>query len=298
MFQTSFTTTTSDIGKRIDVLAAEKFSQISRSRWTSVGIFTCDGKTCKASTKVKADQQWDVTCEEQTFVGDHVDPWDFPLTILKESASWVVIEKPVGISVHPSPSEKSQETIVNALVHKFGKDLAENFDEIDGQKIPRPGLVHRLDKTTSGILLVAKTDAAHAFFQSHWPKVEKYYTALVTGTPPAKGNIVAGILRDPHDRKKMTVSDSPDAKSARTSFETIESQGGRALLRVKLHTGRTHQIRVHLSSIGFPIVGDELYGGPAAERVFLHATTLKFPDPDEKGKVVEVKSEVEWELGE
>jgi 23S rRNA pseudouridine1911/1915/1917 synthase len=251
-------------------------------------MFFHNGKQKKANTKVLIDQQWSVECEVETLLSSSdIEPWDFPLKILAESKSWVAIEKPEGISIHPSPSDRSQETIVNALVHQFGAKLSSPDEDV-----PRPGIVHRLDKVTSGVLLVAKTNGAHKFFQEHWSDVIKTYFAVVTGNPPPKGKIEGGILRSSKDRQKMAVSSSEQSRSAVTFFETMETKGETSLLKINIPTGRTHQIRVHLSSIGFPIVGDEKYSGKEFKRVLLHAAELQFPDPDKKGKMMVVKSEV------
>jgi 23S rRNA pseudouridine1911/1915/1917 synthase len=276
---------------RIDIICTKRFPQISRSRWTKHGIFELEQIPKKSKTKTKNKQSWTVSCQEETILSEDIKPWNFSLKILAESKTWVVIEKPIGIAVHPSLSNTSHETIINALVHQFGKDLSENFDEIEGRNIPRPGLVHRLDKPTSGLLLVAKTNATHRYFQNNWNNVKKFYDAIVSGNTPKKGKIDAAIFRDPTDRKKMSISRHHKAKSAISLFETIESNNNLSHLSVQILTGRTHQIRVHLSSIGFPILGDILYGGIKDKRIFLHAHKLKFPNPDDKGKMIEVLSE-------
>lgn len=293
-FKAEFTVLEAEAGQRVDAVCAGKYDHISRSRWTKHAHYMCDGEAKSAKTKLKAGQKWEVSCAEESNV-DHLEPWDYPLEILKETDSYLVLNKPYGISVHPSSSENSNKTIVNALVHRFGSNLADNFDEIEGRKVARPGLVHRLDKTTSGVLLIAKTNQAHKYFQDHWKEFEKTYFAQVQGGPPATGKIESGIVRDPYNRKKMRASQDPEKWSV-TEFETISTTPGndvtdsQSLLKVTIKTGRTHQIRVHLSSIGFPVIGDELYDGPASERIMLHATSLKFTDPD-SGKAVVVESE-------
>ncbi len=291
--ETRFTIKSSDAGKRIDSISHEKIPEISKSRWMKYGKFKLvgDGKKLP-KTKVKIDQEWIVSCPKDTTISPDILPWDFPLKILADSKTWVAVEKPIGISVHPSPSDTGQETIVNALVHQFENNLSENFDVIEGKQIPRPGLVHRLDKTTSGLLLVAKTNKTHRYLQENWNKCEKFYYAIVEGKTPAKGRIKGAIFRDPRDRKKMSVSNDERAKSATTLFETLDYQSGLSMLKVQILTGRTHQIRVHLSSSGFPILGDVLYGGTPAERIFLHAHSLSFPDPDDSGSIKKIVSEV------
>lgn len=291
MIENKFTINPSEAGLRIDVLCAKKSPELSRSRWQKRGRFTCDGAAKAAKTKVKTGENWHVRCEPETTCDD-LKAWDHPLTVLKESDSWVVIEKPYGIAVHPSISDSSQETIVNALVHMFGEKLSENFDEIEGRQIPRPGLVHRLDKTTTGIMLIAKTNEAHRYFQDQWKDFEKFYECLSQGNTPQSGKIESGIVRDPHHRQRMTAANNDKSKWAETSFERLEELDKKSRLRVQIHTGRTHQIRVHLGSIGFPVIGDVLYGGPKDSRVMLHACELRFKDPDNKDAEVVVTSEV------
>lgn len=290
----TFTILAAEAGQRIDALCAQKFSEISRSRWTKHGEYTCNNIVKTAKTKCRKGEEWKVSCEEESS-SEHITPWDTELEILAETDSYLVLSKPYGVSVHPSSSEKSHQTVVNALVHHFGKNLAENYDKIEGRQVSRPGLVHRLDKTTSGVLLIAKTNAAHKYFQDNWPSFQKTYHALVQGGPPASGKIESGIERDPNNRTKMMATQDENKWSV-TEFETLKTSGGNdvtastSLLKVIIRTGRTHQIRVHLSSIGYPIIGDELYDGPEAKRIMLHASSLKFTDPN-TGKEVMVEKE-------
>lgn len=287
MIQHTFTVTESQAGTRIDALAPKLVKNTSRSGWQSRGSFERNGKSVAGKVKVATGETWTIQYTDATVADTTLQPWDFELEILAESDNWVAIAKPVGIAVHPSPSDPSQQTIVNALIAKFGKNLSKNSDDIDGVEIPRPGLVHRLDKPTSGVLLVAKTDVAHRALQERWGDTEKWYRAVVVGRPPVSGRIDAPIDRDPRDRQRMGVSSRASAKNAETFFERErESSDGKfSLLRVRITTGRTHQIRVHLSSIGFAIVGDTTYGGPSAERIMLHAEKLTFPDPDADGEM-------------
>jgi len=294
MFKAEFTVTDAEAGKRIDVLCAQKFSDLSRSRWQKHGKFKCNSNAKPAKTKSKTGDNWEVACAPET-ISDNLTPWNHPLKVLKESDSWVVIEKPYGIAVHPSISDTTQKTVVNALVHQFGQKLSENFDEIEGRQIPRPGLVHRLDKTTSGVMLIAKNNAAHKYFQTHWKDFSKHYQCIVQGKTPLSGKIESGIIRDPHNRQRMTAANSEKSKWSVTEFETVGDDNNRPVqsrLNVIIHTGRTHQIRVHLSSIGFSVIGDVLYGGPKADRVMLHAQKLTFTDPDNNDTEVLVESEV------
>ena len=295
MLKATFTVSEDEAGLRIDVLCAKKFPELSRSRWQKHGKFNYNGVAKPAKAKTKTGDNWEVSCAPET-ISDNLKPWDYPLKVLAESDSWVVIEKPYGIAVHPSISDTSQKTVVNALVHQFGQQLSENFDEIEGRQIPRPGLVHRLDKTTSGVMLIAKNNAAHTYFQDHWKDFSKQYQCVVQGKTPPSGKIESGITRDPHNRQRMTAANSEKSKWSVTEFERLDddvrTDNHLSLLQVKILTGRTHQIRVHLSSIGFSVIGDVLYGGPKADRVMLHAQKLTFTDPDNDNAEVMVESEV------
>jgi 23S rRNA pseudouridine1911/1915/1917 synthase len=206
----------------------------------------------------------------------------------------LVIEKPAGLVVHPGAGRASG-TLVNALLGQV-RDLS----GIGG--VLRPGIVHRLDRGTSGLLVVAKDDATHRDLARQFAsrRVEKEYLALVLGVPPrAEGEVALPIGRDPVHRKKMSVR-APKGRGALTRYSLVEALDGAALLRVRLHTGRTHQIRVHLASIGHPVAGDETYGGrrePPSRRASsrealrslgrpaLHAARLAFEHPATRERV-------------
>ncbi len=283
---------------RIDVLCAKTFPQFSRTAFQSRGIFKCDGVAKPSKTRAQIGEIWKIEITENAPRFEKLEPWNHPLKILHDSKTWCAIEKPAGISTHFSPSENSQKTLANALLFHFGKNLATNIEIINDEKVPRPGLVHRLDKPTSGVILVAKTDESLKFFHKDWGKVEKTYFAIVSGKPPHSGKIEGGLLRDSRDRQKMTVSASTKAKSATTLFWREKTNESKNLSSVKIQilTGRTHQIRVHFSSIGFSILGDTKYGGASAERLFLHAHKLKIPDPDQDGKLIEIESNIPEEF--
>ncbi len=276
-------------GKRMDTLAAEFVSEFSRSRWQKAGIFLRNGEKASYKSKAATGDVWELSCEPVCGLPPQLEAWDFPLKVLAESKSWLVIEKPIDVSIHPSASDPDQHTIINAVIHQFPAWKKAFPDE------PlRPGVVHRLDKPTSGVLLVARTDAALRYFQDHWKETVKWYRTVVSGKPPQSGRVEGALARDFKNRTKMAISNSEGAKDAESYFErdAVSPYGRGSLLRVRIPTGRTHQIRVHLSSIGFPILGDPKYGGEKEERLFLHAETLTFPDPDNNGEMRTVESPV------
>jgi 23S rRNA pseudouridine1911/1915/1917 synthase len=212
---------------------------------------------------------------------------DLPLTILYEDADLVVIDKPAGLVVHPAAGH-ADSTLVNALLFHV-RDLSGVGGEL------RPGIVHRLDKDTSGVMVIAKNDEAHRALSAAWNSehVRKEYVALVYGAPdPDRGTIDAPIARDPHNRKRMAVV--AGGRRAITDYETIERFRYVSLVRCRLRTGRTHQIRVHMKKLGHPIVGDPIYSGPqwrgipdkraqkvlsSLKRQMLHAVSLTIQHP-------------------
>ena len=200
---------------------------------------------------------------------------DIPITLLYEDESLAVVIKPCGMVVHPAAGNESG-TLVNALLYHL-----DSLSGIGGEK--RPGIVHRLDKDTSGLLIVAKDDQAHAALsrQLSERQMEKHYLALAAGQMKGtEGSIDLAIGRSLKDRKKM--APRPDGRSALTHWTLLEQRSDRALLDVRLVTGRTHQIRVHMAAIGHPVLGDPLYaarGTPKAGRLMLHAWRLKFTHP-------------------
>lgn len=188
---------------------------------------------------------------------------DLPLNVVFEDRELIVIDKPAGMTVHPAPGSP-RDTLVNALIAHCGDSLS----GIGG--VRRPGIVHRIDKDTSGLLVVAKTDRAHtalaARFAAH--DIDRAYRAVCFGNPvPPAGRIEAAIGRHPKDRKRMAVVDEARGRYAVTHYRTIERPKGAALLECRLETGRTHQIRVHLSHIGHPLIGDPVYGRGHGARV-------------------------------
>jgi 23S rRNA pseudouridine1911/1915/1917 synthase len=249
----------------------------------------------KVSQRVEAGQS--IAIEVPEPVPTAVPSQDIPLTVIYEDDDLVVIDKPAGIVVHPAAGHPDQ-TLVNALLFHV-RDLSGIGGEL------RPGIVHRLDKETSGVLIVAKHDDAHRKLTAAWntPATRKEYLAVVYGTPrDSKGSIDAPIGRDPHDRKKMAVVAT--GRAATTDYEVVERLRHASLLRCRLRSGRTHQIRVHLKHLGHPLVGDPVYSGPQwrgvpdkklqlalsqFQRQALHATRLTLPHP-RTGEVLRFES--------
>lgn len=249
------------------------------------GHVTLDGKAGRASARVRPGQLVEFEIPEPAAAKPAAEA--IPLTIVFEDARLLVLDKPAGLVVHPGAGSSSG-TLVNALLHHV-RDLS----GIGG--VLRPGIVHRLDRGTSGLLVVAKDDEAHRALARQFAgrTVEKEYLALVLGVPQRKqGRIQASIARHRVHRQRMSVDES--GRSARSDYTLVESFDGAALLQVRIHTGRTHQIRVHLASIGHPVAGDKLYGGtrtPSSrraasrealgllERPALHAARLAFDHP-------------------
>jgi 23S rRNA pseudouridine1911/1915/1917 synthase len=264
-------------GERLDVFVGRSIPDLTRSRASKLideGLVAIDGRqTSKVSTKLTAGQRLTVTIPPPK--PTKLEPEEMALSIVYEDSDLLVIDKPAGLAVHPSPGHTSHTLVNGILAH------CDDLSGIGGER--RPGIVHRLDKDTSGLIVVAKNDATHVSLAQQLKdrKVEKTYIALVEGrvTPP-EGRIEAPIGRDPKQRQRMAVVEN--GRDARTTYRVLREIGKRTLVEVWPHTGRTHQIRVHLASIGFPITGDALYGrrgdAPVA-RQFLHAQKLSFVHP-------------------
>jgi 23S rRNA pseudouridine1911/1915/1917 synthase len=212
-----------------------------------------------------------------------LQPEEIDLRVAYEDAHLLVVDKPAGVVVHPAPGH-AHGTLVQGLL---------DLGAAGGEEADRPGIVHRLDRDTSGLLVVARSEEAHAHLEDlvRTRALERVYLALVRGRPQSwRGRIEAPIGRDREDPTRQSL-DSPTARDAVTHFDVEELLGGHALLRVRLETGRTHQIRVHLAAIDLPVVGDRVYGAadPRLARQFLHAARLAFTHPF-TGEQVEVES--------
>ena len=264
--------------KRIDAYLSEKLEDTSRvaiQRLITNGKVLVNGKTIKASYKVQTGDKIEV--EEEVPVEVSLKAQDIPLDIIYEDNDMIVVNKPKGMVVHPANGNPDG-TLVNAIMAICKDSLSGIGGEI------RPGIVHRLDKDTSGIIIVAKNDKAHINLSEQIKdhKVKKTYIALVRGiVKENEATISMPIGRSEKDRKKMAVTKK--GKEAITHFKVLQRYDKYTLLRVNIETGRTHQIRVHLSQIGYPIVGDEVYSNGKNEWNIkgqcLHAKSLEFTHP-------------------
>ncbi len=266
------------VSKRIDAYMAEKYEDISRvaiQRLIETGKILVNGKKVKASYKVQVNDK--ITMEEEKAVEVELKAQDIPVEIIYEDRDIIVVNKPKGMVVHPANGNPDG-TLVNAIMAICKDSLSGIGGEI------RPGIVHRLDKDTSGILIVAKNDKAHINLsqQIKEHKVKKTYIALVKGiVKENNATINMPIGRSEKDRKKMAVTKK--GKEAITHFKVLKRYDKYTLLEINIETGRTHQIRVHLSQIGYPIVGDEVYSKGKNEWNIkgqcLHAKSLDFKHP-------------------
>ncbi len=273
-------------GERLDAWLRTQLPSVSRGaiqRLIEEGHIRVNGKTVKPTHTPRAGEQVEVLWPKAK--PDRAEPEDIPLDVLFEDEVLLVLNKPPGLVVHPASGHSSQ-TLVNALLHHCRGQLS----GIGG--VARPGIVHRLDKDTSGCLVVAKNDETHLALSSQFAsrKVEKIYQAIVCGELARdQGHIRAAIARHPSHRKCMTV-DEEFGREAHTSYRVLERLEGATLAEALLHTGRTHQIRVHFKFLGHPLVGDMTYGhrqnlrlkdqsGYEAPRQMLHAFHLGFIHP-------------------
>lgn len=269
-----------DVGKRLDLFLSEEIDE-SRSyvkNLTEQGLVLVNGKSVKAGYSVK---KGDVVEYELPEIKQlDLAPADIPIDVVYEDDDVAVINKAQGMVVHPAPGSYDN-TLVNALLFRL-----KSLSSING--VARPGIVHRLDKDTSGLLVVAKNDDAHVDLQSQIASKEakRYYIALVDGViNKVEGVIDTYIDRSQKDRKMMAVSREGKGRRAITHYKVLERLGGYSLVEYELKTGRTHQIRVHSKHIGHPIVGDIVYGGSTSlydQGQLLHAFRLQFTHPRTK----------------
>jgi 23S rRNA pseudouridine1911/1915/1917 synthase len=277
--------------ERLDTFLRAQFPAVSRGtiqRLIEQGHITVNGEKAKPTHAPRAGERISVYWPEARPA--EARPEDLPLEIIYEDKDLLVLNKAPGMVVHPAAGNE-EHTLVNALLHHCKGQLS----GIGG--VARPGIVHRLDKDTSGCLVVAKNDATHLALSAQFAErsLDKTYLAIVCGAMPhAKGEIRAAIARHPSHRKRMAVTEDA-GRDAWTSYRVIEQLNDATFVQATLHTGRTHQIRVHFQHIGFPIVGDETYGARqnrrlkeltrfAASRVMLHAHQLEFVHPRTKRK--------------
>lgn len=294
-------------GLRLDRALGDLFTDYSRNFLANLvteGHVRIDGIAArKVSQRVERGQHLQI--EVPDAAPSATPAQDLPLTVLHEDADIVVIDKPAGLVVHPAAGH-ADATLVNALLFHV-KDLSGVGGEL------RPGIVHRLDKDTSGVMVIAKHDEAHRKLTSEWnsDRVRKEYVALVYGTPSHDhGSVDAPIGRDPRDRKKMAVV--PSGRRAITEYVLAERLRYVSLLRCRLRTGRTHQIRVHMKHLGHPIVGDPVYSGPqwrgipdkrvqkllsSLDRQMLHAASITFAHP-RSGETVTFEAELPRDFAE
>ncbi len=262
-------------GGRLDRFVADSLPELSRTRAREIidaGLVTVNGRPGKAALKLETGDVVTVTVPPEKPLG--VAPEAIPLTILYEDDDLLVIDKPAGLPVHPAPGHPSH-TLVNAVLNYLPALKGDAGDL-------RPGIVHRLDKDTSGLILVARNRAAQAHLAAQFAArtVAKTYLVLVRGTlTPERGVIEAAIGRDSRNRQRMAVVEK--GRAARTAYEVKKVFRGYTLAEIHPETGRTHQIRVHLNAIGYPVVGDATYGVPVPflDRQFLHAHKLTFRLP-------------------
>ncbi len=264
-------------GERLDVLLARRLPHLTRSRIQQLiraEAVHCNNATTKPGYPVRVGDR--IELEEVPRPDEHPpEPEAIPLRVLHEDDAVLVLDKPPGLVVHPAAGNWSG-TLVNALLHHSATLSS-------GSAQTRPGIVHRLDKDTSGCIVVARNDAAHLRLSKQFAarEVLKLYLAAVRGVPrPAEGSIDAPIGRDPRHRKRMAVVRAASGRSARTDYRVLRNLGTHSLVECRLHTGRTHQIRVHLDHLGHPLCGDPIYGTTDDwPRLMLHAWQLGFHHP-------------------
>jgi 23S rRNA pseudouridine1911/1915/1917 synthase len=280
-------------GWRLDRALAVAAPTLSRERLKSLirsGAVAREGNPVRdPATKVRGDESFRVEVPEPTPA--HNEPQDIALNVVFEDEHLLVVDKPAGLVVHPAAGNFDG-TLVNALLHHCGGSLS----GIGG--VARPGIVHRIDKDTSGLLVVAKTDAAHEGLANQFAahSIDRRYLAIVTGVPRvSEGTVDAPLARSATNRKKVAIVGGNRGKRAVTHWKRLKLLHDAALVECRLETGRTHQVRVHMASIGHPLVGDPVYGRSKThgkllkelqfQRQALHATELGFTHPVTKHRL-------------
>ena len=266
-----------DKGERLDKYIASLPNGMNRSKLKSgVTEILVNGKKSKLSQKVNANDLIDISWEDN--IPENIEPENIPLDIIYEDENVTVVNKAQGMVTHPACGNWNG-TLVNALLYHWGREAVKQVKEGSEQKIMefrRPGIVHRLDKETSGIIITAKNRDVEEYLSQQFRQktLRKEYILIVKGRPPAvAGDIRTQIIRDPKDRKRFkAVENTSDGKYARTLYHCISSYGNYTLVRVRLKTGRTHQIRVHMKYLGCPIVGDPVYN--KVDPIFPDATLM------------------------
>lgn len=291
-----------EVGQRLDRYLTALVPDVSRTAMqhmiTEGGVLV-NGRSSKVGYALRAGDIIRVYHMLPAAQSSHIKPQNYPLEIVYEDKDLLVINKAAGMVVHPAPGH-ADDTLVNALLARYPQ-LEER--ENDGKNDVRPGIVHRLDRDTSGLLIVAKNTRTQAalieMMKQH--TIVKRYLALVEGNISLdRGSIDAPIGRNPRNRQQMAIT-ATSSREARTHFRVLERFARHTLLLLELETGRTHQIRVHLKAIGHPIVGDTVYGSgrirhePVLQRQFLHAYQLKFSHPT-TGEVVELEAPLPEDL--
>ena len=279
---------------RLDAYLASQTQEIGRSTLSeaSTEIFL-NGKPTKKSKMVKQGDMVTVCYSQEFFEG--LKAQDIALSVLYEDQDLLVINKAQGMVVHPA-NGNYEGTVVNALLYRYGEgftsEIGEEREEQCGKEEDlatalvspaiRPGIVHRLDKDTSGVMVIARNRMSHRSLSTQFKEhtTKKLYIALAKGNfTKRQGTIDANLCRDKKDRKKFTICSSEEGRSALTEYTVLKQYVGYALISVTLHTGRTHQIRVHLASLGHPLVGDVIYGKNDGTTLMLHALSLELDSP-------------------
>jgi len=277
--------------ERLDKYIASLPNGMNRSKLKSgVNEILVNGKKVKISQKIKAKDQIDIQWEDN--IPDNIEPENIPLEIIFENENVTVVNKHQGMVTHPACGNWNG-TLVNALLYHWGRESIQQIKEgLDSEILERrrPGIVHRLDKETSGIIITAKNRDTEEFLQKQFKdkSLQKEYILIACGKPPARtGDIRTQIIRDPKNRHRFkAVTDTDEGKYARTIYHCIATYGNYSLIRVRIKTGRTHQIRVHMKYLGCPILGDSIYNKPDSNfpdaTLMLHSVQLKIKLPGEE----------------